>query len=190
MTSALEAAFAAQRYDEPPISHPVSLEAFAKDYPNPDIPIRDLAAVHPLFQRVRGEGNCFYRACLYLYLCYAPLHDYGTLFPQVSLREARNTPFASADFEPDVVLQFIWQRYLRPLAGTRGREREERVRDALGSSFLLEAYLIMYFRCLNHRYLTQNRREFDDFADVGKELDRIRTYGQESEGVELLGCCR
>ena len=88
------------------------------------------------------------------------------------------------------MLQFLWNRYLRPIASHTRSERERELHKIFASSFLIDAYLVSYFRSLNHQCLALHRAEFDDYADVDTELSRILTYGQESEGIELLSMAK
>ena len=55
----------------------------------------------------------------------------------------------------------------------------------LNNSRILDAALIGYLRALNYNFLKRNRRAYEPFSDgnISNDLDRIKTYGMESEGV-------
>ena len=57
----------------------------------------------------------------------------------------------------------------------------------LNNSKNLDASLIAYLRVLNYNYLSRHRHEYEQFSDgnLNGDLRRIKTFGQESEGVEL-----
>ena len=57
----------------------------------------------------------------------------------------------------------------------------------LNNSKNLDAALIGYLRALNYNFLKRNRRAYEPFSDgnISNDLDRIKTYGMESEGVQL-----
>ena len=82
----LQEAFS-HRPDIPLISPVRPLGEFIRQYPDESLHDRlnELEKDYHHYRQVKGDGNCFYRSCVFLYLSQADLNDYDRLFPPAAV---------------------------------------------------------------------------------------------------------
>lgn len=54
------------------------------------------------------------------------------------------------------VLTYIWRQYLLPMKEMEEFQRRRELRRNLNNSVLLDAFLIAYFRSLNHQHIRKH----------------------------------
>lgn len=104
-----------------------ALAGFINEYPDEEL-TPNLLRLNDKYQYYRpicGDGNCFYRACVFLYFSHANLKDFGRLFPQAPVKNCRNLPFDLEEYNVNEVLRYIWKDFLLPLAGLDIYERQK-----------------------------------------------------------------
>jgi hypothetical protein len=178
------------RPESPRVEPLRELALFVQEYPDEELTphLFLLNEKYKYYRPICGDGNCFYRACLFYYFTETDLRDYGRLFPHAPVRDCRNLPFEFDDFEVEPVIKYIWREYLLPLADLAPSQRRRELAKKLNASLLLDAFLIAYLRSLNHAYLTNHQSQFSAYieGDMGQEFAAVLNFGRESEGVELF----
>lgn len=77
------------------ISSIQKLRPFIDEYPDEDLTtnLLRLEGDYRYYRAIHGDGNCFYRAVMFLYLREAELGNYEKLFPHADLFTCKKLPF-------------------------------------------------------------------------------------------------
>lgn len=96
-----------------------ALAGFINEYPDEELTpnLLKLNEKYHYYRPICGDGNCFYRACVFLYFSHANLKDFGRLFPAAPINNCRDLPFDLEEYNVNEVLKYIWKDFLLPLAG-------------------------------------------------------------------------
>ena len=98
---------------------------------------------YPYIRTVKGDGNCFYRAIMFLFLRQANLNDVESLFPNLDLFKCYEMPLNNRDnVSSERLLYYIWNKYLQPLANKTPIEREEPLQKLMNSSQNLDIIFV------------------------------------------------
>lgn len=162
--------FFSQRPVKDNISSFKRLRKFINDYPDQELApnLLRLEEEYKYYRAINGDGNCFYRAIMFLYLREADLSHFEKLFSHADIFACDNLPFSNPKkIDSDTLLQYAWQKFLFPLAELQPFEREKQLERLINSSKNLDAILVCYFRALNFNYLLQHKAEFQPFSYGG-----------------------
>jgi hypothetical protein len=176
--------------DSPRVGHVIPLNEFIKHYPDEDLTpnLLRLAERFKYYRPICGDGNCFYRACAFLYFSVANLRSFEDTFLAAPVKDCLNVPFDLEEYDVREVLVYIWKEYLLPLKDMNEFQRRIELRRKLNGSVLLDAFFIAYLRSLNHQHIRDHRGQFAAFIEGNfeREQGKVLVFGREAEGIELF----
>jgi hypothetical protein len=97
--------------DTPRIGHVAPLNDFINKYPDEDLTpnLIRLAERFEYYRPICGDGNCFYRACVFLYFSVANLRSFEETFLYAPVKDCINAPFDLEEYDVKEVLAYIWR---------------------------------------------------------------------------------
>ena len=68
---------------------------FIEEYPDEELTpnLTRLGERYKYYRAINGDGNCFYRACVFLYFSTAKLEKFSETFPSAPIKNCINLPF-------------------------------------------------------------------------------------------------
>ena len=117
------------------------------------------------YRPICGDGNCFYRACAFLYLSVAELRSFENTFQMAPVKDCIKAPFDLEEFKVEEVLFYIWKEYLLPLKDMNVINRRVQLSTKLNGSVMLDSFLIAYLRSLVHQHIRNHRGQFAAFIE-------------------------
>ncbi len=145
------------------------------------------------YRQIRGDGNCFFRAVAFFYLCSLKDIHYQICFPlikSIELTTCRRDSIPK-EFKPYYKEHFLkqqleanWQPTLKGIAREVGENPFHIFARAFAENPYLDFIVILYFRALCFRAFHLYKEELKNFLS-GDEEANILTYQQETEGLSL-----
>ena len=137
--------------------------------------VQELSEKYEGIRRVRGDGNCFYRAyllALFVEIAENPIEMQPVLDNLIKRIDASKSQLMAAGF-PEYVIDDFWSTFINELRDMEGGKRTVGQIEASFASMDISDYLVTYARLLTSWFLRKNEEQYMPYIQDYPDMVRI-----------------